>query len=233
MGANKSIIKGYHSPEIEKPLGASDVVETTKDQLSGFGEGFFNQLLGMSLGKNDSPEANKKSPEKPLVVKDPQTGQIEVFKAADAKAHVSEKKRIEKPLARIEAAIDYHNDFLKSSERASHAEKREISERLNEIMIELRRLISSSKILQTEFAGVSVDQAPKDGGDYHVNFFDWLLLTIRTARQKVEDSGAWLATSKKKGGKGKWNNKQRKEWFENTSLSMSNESGGGIINQTG
>ena len=84
-----------------------------------------------------------------------------------------------------------------------------------------------------EFANVNVDQAPTQAGEYHINFFDWLLLTIRTAREKVENSGAWLATAKGKSGKKRWGAKERKDWFSNTSVSMSNESGGGVINQTG
>ena len=75
MGKIKSVIKGYKSPEIEK---ISDVVDTAKDQLDGFGQGFFDQLVGFSLGNNaNSSEDYQKSPDKPLIVKDPVTGAIE------------------------------------------------------------------------------------------------------------------------------------------------------------
>lgn len=188
----------------------------------------WSEVLG--LKKNSSEKNGTPQPE--LTVADPFTQKQEVFNASKHQSSET-KHRTEKAPQRIEAAIDHHGDVIRSSERASKQEMREINQRLQDIMAELQRLVSSSKVLQMEFAGVTVEQAPQQAGEYHLNFFDWLLLTIRAARQKVEDSGAWLATSKKKGGKGRWNNKQRKDWFENTSLSMGNESGGGYINQTG
>ncbi len=195
-------------------------------------EDSWNEVWSEILGTD---KKKKKSSESELTITDPFTNQKDVV--FDASKHQTDKshevKHVEKAHAKAEAAIDYHQNFLKNREIHSKQENQEIHQRLNDIMFELQKLVNSSKVLQMEFAGVSVDQAPKQAGEYHLNFFDWLLLTIRSARQKVEDSGAWLATSKKKGGKGSWNNKQRKDWFSNTSLSMGNESGGGYINQTG
>jgi len=194
----------------------------------------WNEVWSEILGTD---KKKKKSSEQELTITDPFTGQKDVV--FDASKHQADKsqskevKHVEKAHAKAEAAMDYHQNFVKNREITSQKESHEIHQRLNDIMFELQKLVNSSKVLQMEFAGVSVDQAPKQAGEYHLNFFDWLLLTIRSARQKVEDSGAWLATSKKKGGKGSWNNKQRQDWFANTSLSMGNESGGGYINQTG
>lgn len=181
----------------------------------------WNQILGL---EDDSE----------LKVTDPFTHKKnEVFNASNHKS--KDVKHAEKAPAPVkkDAAIDHHGDFLRSSERASKQETREINQRLEQIMVELQRLVNSSKVLKMEFAGVTVDQAPEQAGEYHLNFFDWLLLTIRKARENVENAHTWRATSKKKGAKGKWNNKQRDDWFSNTSLSMGNESGGGYINQTG
>lgn len=207
-----------------------------KDSVShGFGKDAWDETWKQILGVDLSAKPSEKDPVKPdFTVTDPVSGKQDIF---DVKTHHAQKgteaRRPEKAPVRKEAAIDHHTDFIKSSERAIHQENREIKQRLQEIMNELQRLVSSSKVLQMEFADVNVQQAPEKAGEYHLNFFDWLLLTIRAARQKVEDSGAWLATKKKKGAKGRWNNKQRQEWFANTSLSMGNESGGGYINQTG
>lgn len=178
-------------------------------------------------------KSSEKTSQPDFTVTDPVTGEQSIFDIKAHKAQKSESRHAEKAPLRKEAAIDHHNDFVRSYERASKQETHEIKQRLQEIMAELQRLVSSSKVLQMEFADVTVNQAPQQAGEYHLNFFDWLLLTIRAARQKVEDSGAWLATNKKKGTKGRWNNKQRQDWFANTSLSMGNESGGGYINQTG
>jgi hypothetical protein len=226
MGKIKTQQGRNHSHEI-----LSEFTDTLRDDVVKEGWSDFWSQLGVDLRGSDSPEANKKSPDQPLVVKDPFTGAIEIFKSA---ASNSESKKHGEKAPRAEAAMNYHEDFVRSSEHASKQEMREVNQRLQEIMAELQKLVSSSKVLQMEFADIGVEQAPPQAGEYHLNFFDWLLLTIRAARKKVEDSGAWLATGKKKaGGKGKWNNKQRKDYFANTSVSMNNESGGGYINQTG
>ncbi|HSA84188.1 MAG TPA: DUF5660 family protein [Patescibacteria group bacterium] len=232
MGKTGTQVQRSQGFEALREIGDT-ITEAAKNETKQGWKDFWAQMGVQLNGATQSPEANHTNPDKPLVLKDPFTGAVEVFKAANKPS--AERQQKEQAPQRAEAAIDHHTDFIKSSERAAQMERSEITKRLNDIMAELQRLVSSSKVLQMEFADVSVQQAPQQAGEYHLNFFDWLLLTIRAARQKVEDSGAWLATSKKKGkkGKGTWNNKQRKDWFENTSLSMGNESGGGYINQTG
>lgn len=227
MGKNKSIFKGTKSPEAEKPL---DIVETAKDQLDGFGQNFFDQLVGFSLtGKSDSSESYRKSPDAPLIVKDPVTGAVEVFnaasgKSADNKAHSEKASKKDQR----DAAINYGEIMIKSSEASMHKEMREVNQRLQEIMSELQRLISSSKELKMEFADVGVEQAPTQAGEYHLNFFDWLLLTIRAAREKVEDSGAWLnAVKGKKDKKGYWGMFKK----HGTTFGLSNERS--VATQTG
>jgi hypothetical protein len=181
-----------------------DLGGTFKDSVNhGFGKDAWDdtwrQILGVDVSSKSSGE-NHAQPD--FTVTDPVSGKQDVF---DVKTHQAQKsseaKRPEKAPQRIEAAIDHHTDFVRNSERASKQEMREVNHRLQEIMVELQKLVNSSKVLQMEFAGVTVDQAPEQAGEYHLNFFDWLLLTIRKARENVENSGAWLATSKKKGGK--------------------------------
>jgi len=229
MGKIKSMHKGFKSPETEK---FSDVAEVAKDQISSFGNDFFEQLVGFSLGGDKaSSESSHQSPDKPLVIQDPVTGAIELFNAANKKSpsetqkHYAEKA----PKPKIEAGIDHHTNFIQNSERVMHAENREIKQKLQEIMNELQRLVSTSNVLKMEFADVSVEQAPQQAGEYHLNFFDWLLLTIRAARQKVEDSGAWLATAKNKGGKkgGYWGMFKK----HGTTFGLSNERS--VATQTG
>jgi hypothetical protein len=215
MGKIK-IKPGRNAHEVEK---VSEAVDTVAEQLNGFGKGFFDQLIGFSL--NNKTDSTEKSPDKPLIVKSP-TGQIDIFHAANAKNENTSKKysaeRVIKP--EIRGAIDYHGEFVKSSERAMQVEMNEVNKRLQDIMGELQRLISSSKVLKTEFANVTMQQAPTQAGEYHLNFFDWLLLTIRAARQKVEDSGAWLtAVKNKKNKKGYWNMFKK----HGTSFGLSNE----------
>lgn len=211
--------------EFSRDLGKS----VKKDVVEDFAGDFLSQLLGFKVGGSES----SKSPDKHLIG-DLVTGERNViFNSKDHKgkgeAPKSNKEKGQKAEKHIEAAIDHGGEYRNLTERVSRAESREIDGRLREIMVELKRLVSTSKVLQMEFANVDVEQAPTQAGEYHINFFDWLLLTIRAARQKVEDSGAWLATAKGKNGKkgGYWGMFKK----HGTSFGLSNERG--VATQTG
>lgn len=106
----------------------------------------------------------------------------------------------EQEKAYIEPAINYAQEVIRTSEKTIAKENQELEAQLKEIMLEIKKLADSSKELQTQFKDVAIEQHIVKPGKYHKNFFTWLLSIIRTARQKVEDSGAWLAAmqSKKK-----------------------------------
>lgn len=111
------------------------------------------------------------------------------------------KDKVEaKPAPHIEAGINYRQEVLHGTEMRRSREQQELDQKLQEIMNELKRLVKSSTVLSNEYATLAVDSGPVKGGSYHVSFFDFMLSVIRTARQKVEDSGAWMAVSKKKNG---------------------------------
>lgn len=114
-----------------------------------------------------------------------------------------ERPSAEKKL-HIRAAIDYHGEMARLGERSVNRESRENEQKYQQILDELQRLVkSASMVIQNEYKDVVVATAPKSPGKYHTNFLDWMLSVIRSARQKVEDSGAWLAaTRSKRGGKG-------------------------------
>lgn len=131
----------------------------------------------------------------------------------------------EAPMSKnVAPGIDYHRDIATVSESANRRKDAQMERRFKEIKEELNRMVeSSNQIIQEEFGAITVEQAPHDVGDYHINFLDWMLIVIRNARQKVEDSGAWLASMKGKKGKkngGALLDAQKKG---NTSVSMSNE----------
>ncbi len=134
----------------------------------------------------------------------------------------SKDKHTSKPEARIEAAIDYHRDIVRSSERISRNEIQTMNSKVQQIKMELQSLVASSKDLQLSFMSVTVEQTSANIGTYHENFFDWMLKMIQDARKKVEDSGAWMNAAKGKGNKkGYWGMFKK----HGTSFAMSNERG--------
>ncbi len=111
--------------------------------------------------------------------------------------------------ARVEPGISY-NDTYKSEilhfgERAKSRETGEIRAKMEEIQLELVQLSKSSQELKVAFKDVSVQTLPANPGKYHLNFFEWVLATIRSARVRIEESASWLGVaSGKKSKKDYW-----------------------------
>lgn len=114
--------------------------------------------------------------------------------------NLKDLKKEKKEKAHIEPGLEYVREIVHAGERQISRESQEIEAQLRELMAEIKKLADSSKELQSQFKEVAIEQHAVNPGKYHKSFFTWMLATIRIARQKVEDSGAWLAAmhSKKK-----------------------------------
>jgi len=122
---------------------------------------------------------------------------------------LNKKKKAEKPAQerrpRIEAGWDYTAEIIHAEKRISQTENKELNARVSEIMVELKKLAHSSKELEITFRDITVEQAPVKAGKYHLNFFEWMLSIIRSARMKIEDSANWASLfAAKKGKKEYW-----------------------------
>ncbi len=124
--------------------------------------------------------------------------------------------------AEVEPGIDYAGEIIHAEARRVQAENREVSQRLEEIRVELVKMRQASKELESAFKDVTretMTQAVKPG-KYHLNFFEWMLSTIQNARVRIESSASWLgALAGKKGKKDFWSLAQS----HGTSYSMSSE----------
>lgn len=122
-------------------------------------------------------------------------------KGSDQKAEKPQAER--KP--RIEAGWDYVGEIIHSEKRIAQTENRELNAKVSEIIIELKKLAKSSKELEVTFREITVEQKPVNPGKYHLNFFEWMLSAIRSARMKIEDSKNWARLfASKKGKKDYW-----------------------------
>lgn len=105
----------------------------------------------------------------------------------------------------VAPGIDYRREILQYREVSGKHQTREIEQKIEEVLFELRRLVDSSAVLQAQFQVVTMEQAPALPGKYHLSFLEWLLQIIKAARIKVEDSGSWLtALTSKKGKRQYW-----------------------------
>ena len=200
----KAPIKG-HSMEALQEFGNAVAHSVKKDLGQDAISETWEQLFGIDLSADSSEKGIDKNKEE-VALKDPKTGEVTIYKKSHTekpheKVHAKTQEKAHQP--EKHAAINYTKEI--SENNISQNEFREISQRVQEIMVELKKLVQSSKGLQVQFSEVTVQDAPTEVGQYDINFFEWLLLTVKAAREKVENSGAWLSSVKGKNGKkGYW-----------------------------
>src|SRR3989344_192468 len=171
----------YQNPiEAFRDLGKGVVEGATQDAVNDM----WAQLLGTSEHTNASSQQGELAP-----------GQEISFK----------KKQEKEKLANVDPGINYRQDILHGEKRVVQRQSQEIHMQIQEILVELKKLANSSKELQVQFKDVAVAQQPVIAGKYHKAFYEWVLITIRTARMRIEDSANWLAMfQSKKKQKGYW-----------------------------
>ncbi len=108
----------------------------------------------------------------------------------------------------VRPGIDYHKEYFDSitnfEKKAENRVQYELNQKIKEITDELIKLIATTRELKNHFGTVAVEPPPPKAGKYHETFFEWLLIMIKQARQKVENSDAWLGAVKGKKKKGYW-----------------------------
>lgn len=132
--------------------------------------------------------------------------------------HEQEQKEEVARFLDIDPGLDYKREVL--GQEHQRRESQNLERKVDEIIFELKKLAQSSKELQAEFKDVVVEQRITKPGKYHMTFFSFLLTLLKAARQKIEDSGAWLQASKGKATKkGYWGMFKQ----HGTSFGLSNE----------
>jgi hypothetical protein len=158
------------------------VVESVKNDLArGLVTDLWDQMLGTEIGIGNATQQASG---------DLQEGQEITLKKQSKK---EEKK------AKIEAGWDYTGEIIHSERRIIQTENRELNAKVSEIVVELKKLAKSSNKLEISFKEITTEQRIESPGKYHLNFFEWMLSTVRSARMRIEDSANWssLFSSKK------------------------------------
>lgn len=106
----------------------------------------------------------------------------------------------------IAPGYEYHRQFASFKESVvAKEDTRQIQIRIEQIVMELRRLTASSSELAVEFSDVTMEATPQQPGQYHLNFFEWVMGVIQKARERIEESQTWLSMFKsKRKQKGYW-----------------------------
>lgn len=83
--------------------------------------------------------------------------------------------------------------------------KDQIQKLMQELAIEVTKLQQQTSELTSEVKSITVASIPVKPGAYHLNYFEWVIGTLRDLRKRVNESRQWLAMwSKKKQQKGYW-----------------------------
>ena len=163
---------------------SSSVAESAKNDFAkGLMTDLWDQMLGTEVRKENATHQT--------------SGDLEEGQEISLKKQP--KKEENKP--QIEAGWDYAGEIIHAEKRITQTENRELDARVSQIMIEIKKLTSSSKELEATFREITVERKIVNPGKYHLNFFEWMLSTIRSARMKIEDSKNWASLFASKKGK--------------------------------
>jgi hypothetical protein len=129
--------------------------------------------------------------------------------------------------------LDYFRREVQYAEvKKTDRNEYEQNQRIDTIKHEIKQLIKAQKEMEIAFKEVAeqvtVSQTPTESGQYYENFFTWVLLTIRNARKRVDESKTWLAVfASKKSQKQYWSQAKSK----GTSFTMHHDRA--VATQTG
>jgi len=112
---------------------------------------------------------------------------------------VSLKKNEEKKVVSAEH-MEYFREVKSADTISENRHERQITSQVEQIRMEIKRLVKTSTIVEQTVKGAVSDTAPVRPGKYHVSFFEFVLSTIKDATRKLEDSVSFGAIfqSKKK-----------------------------------
>ncbi len=149
-----------------------------KDLAGAGASDFFGQLLGIETPKSKS-----------------ESGDLQEGEALDL-------RKIKDAV--IEPGTDYVREIVHTERVTMSEENRAIKIRVEEILVEIKRLAESSRELETQFKDVVVETQIVKPGKYHQNFFEWVFSTIKIARMRIEESVGWMSAMHSKKDKKYW-----------------------------
>lgn len=133
---------------------------------------------------------------------------------------VSLKTKVEKEQVKVESHRKYLREIETKETEVAHGQEYVMQKKVEEILIELKKLTKSSREMQVLFKEVQKEEMPIKAGRYHVNFFEWLLGIVRSARSRVEEGAHWVALfASRKKQKQYWNMFKK----HGTTFGLSNE----------
>ena len=210
----------FAEESIESKGGISSGVKSEGKKLSqSVVDSFWNDLLAGSFKSSTEQVVKKATPKSDHVAGELKIGEeMSLKKREDKLEEEAELKALKNELHR-----DYYKEDVEGIEiKASREQEYSRNQQVEEIKIEIKRLIKSSKQMEIAFKDVAsqIDSPIEKPGTYHLNFLDWVLMTMRSVRASMEEGVSWAKTlSNKRAEKKYWNMAKK----NGTTFSLSQE----------
>ncbi|MCL4390408.1 MAG: DUF5660 domain-containing protein [Patescibacteria group bacterium] len=136
--------------------------------------------------------------------KAPMSGEINL---ATGISHTNQE--INRKEASLDRKIAQLQQVNKQEQEVFNAKKKtvetQIARIMEELSLEVKKLELQTAELTADVKKITVETMPANPGAYHLNFFDWVISSLRDLRSRVNESRQWLALwTQKKKQKGYW-----------------------------
>lgn len=136
--------------------------------------------------------------------KQPLSGEINLATGIHKTNQEINKKeaRLDRKLQQLQSVHRQEKEVFNLKQKAV---QEQIQRLMQELAVEVKRLETQTAELTADVKKVTVETIPANAGMYHINFFDWVITTLRDLRKRVNESRLWLQMwAKKKEQKGYW-----------------------------
>lgn len=96
------------------------------------------------------------------------------------------EKEAEKPKISAEHQA-YFREVMAAPQRKEQEDTQALRAQIEEIRIEIKKLKDASAEMEVVFREVSTQETPEKPGKYHLTFYEWVFVTVRNARKKMEE----------------------------------------------
>lgn len=202
-------VKKNHS--LEKSIEATHASSSVSGQMTDINKDVLSSLWNDLLGAG-----SKNVSEQLFGATSGKKGELRPGEAVS----LSKKEEKSEKSAKSEGHIEYFRKIQSADTISSNRENSAIAQKVEEIRLEIKSLIKTSKQLETTFKSIQIEQRVVNAGRYHETLFDFIKTLIRSARSKMEEGVSWAGVAKGK--------KQQKQYWSmfkkhGTSFGLSNE----------
>jgi len=208
---SKAVKKQHHA--VEKSLETAHSAGSVSNSLSDVNKDVLNSLWNDLLGGG-----GKSVSEQVFGSSSSHSGEMKPGQEVSLKKKQEEAQ--EKKAAKTEGHMEYFREVKSADAISENRKDAEIDQKVEQIRVEIKKIMTVSKELQTTFKTVSVEQKVVKAGKYHETFFTFVLSLLRSARVRMQEGASWMKTTKSKKQQRQYQSMAKKH---GTSFTLNNE----------